>query len=180
MVSLSTLISIWPGTSTVAQWLRIHLQCKSFRRLGFRSLGQEDPLEKGMATYSTVPAWRISWTEEPGRLQFMESQRVGHDYSDLSQESELISWNVFYFPQNSFCFPLHLSLPILFQNTKGFYNISDQWLHHIIHILLVDPPIFLPLSPPFHLFSPFCSLDFLDLLVFHPLHTYSLFSLPRS
>ena len=38
------------------------------------SLGQEDPLEKEMATYSIIPAWRIPWTEEPGRLLFTESQ----------------------------------------------------------------------------------------------------------
>ena len=44
-----------------------------------QSLGQEDPLEKGMATHSSILAWRISWTEEPGGLQSMESQRVGHD-----------------------------------------------------------------------------------------------------
>ena len=39
-----------------------------------QSLGQEDPLEKGMATHSSILAWRISWTEEPGRLQTMGSQ----------------------------------------------------------------------------------------------------------
>ena len=44
-----------------------------------QSLGQEDPLEKGMATNSNLPAWRIPRTEEPGGLQFMRSQRVGHD-----------------------------------------------------------------------------------------------------
>ena len=43
------------------------------------SLGQEEPLEKGMATHSSILAWRIPWTEEPGGLQSMESQRVGHD-----------------------------------------------------------------------------------------------------
>ena len=43
------------------------------------SLGQEDPLEKGMATHSSVLAWRIPWTEEPGGLQSMGSQRVRHD-----------------------------------------------------------------------------------------------------
>ena len=42
-------------------------------------LGWEDPLEKGMATHSSIPVWRISWTEEPGRLLSMGSQRVGHD-----------------------------------------------------------------------------------------------------
>ena len=43
------------------------------------SLGQEDPLEEGMATHSSVLAWRIPWTEEPGGLQSMGSQRVRHD-----------------------------------------------------------------------------------------------------
>ena len=44
-----------------------------------RSLGQEDPLEKEMATHSSILAWRIPWMEEPGRLQSTGSQRVGHD-----------------------------------------------------------------------------------------------------
>ena len=44
-----------------------------------QSLGQEDPLEKEMATYSSTLAWKIPWTEKPGRLQSMRSQRVGHD-----------------------------------------------------------------------------------------------------
>ena len=44
-----------------------------------RSLGQEDPLEKGLASHSSILAWRIPWTEEPGGLQFFGSQRVGHD-----------------------------------------------------------------------------------------------------
>ena len=44
-----------------------------------RSLGWEDPMEKGMATHSSILAWRIPWTEEPGGLQPMGSQRVGHD-----------------------------------------------------------------------------------------------------
>ena len=44
-----------------------------------RSLGWEDPLEKEMAIHSRTIAWKIPWTEEPGRLQSMGSQRVGHD-----------------------------------------------------------------------------------------------------
>ena len=44
-----------------------------------RSLGREDPLEKGMATHSRILAWRIPWTEEPGGLQSIGSQRVRHD-----------------------------------------------------------------------------------------------------
>ena len=43
-----------------------------------QSLGQEDPLEKGMATHSSIPACRIPWIEEPDRLQSMGLQRVGH------------------------------------------------------------------------------------------------------
>ena len=42
-------------------------------------LGQEDPLEKGMAIHSSILAWGIPWTEEPGGLQTMQSQRVRHD-----------------------------------------------------------------------------------------------------
>ena len=44
-----------------------------------RSLGQEDPLKKEMATHSCILAWIIPWTEEPGGLQSMGSQRIGHD-----------------------------------------------------------------------------------------------------
>ena len=44
-----------------------------------RSLGLEDPLEKGMKTHSSILPWRIPWTEEPDRLQFMALKRAGHD-----------------------------------------------------------------------------------------------------
>ena len=49
------------------------------RETWVQSLGWEDPLEKGMATPSSILAWRIPWAEEPGRLQFMGLQRVGHN-----------------------------------------------------------------------------------------------------
>ena len=49
------------------------------RETWVRSLGREDPLEKGMATHSCILAWKIPWTEEPGGLQSMGSQRVGHN-----------------------------------------------------------------------------------------------------
>ena len=49
------------------------------RETQVQSLGQEDSLEKEMATHSSILAWRIPWTEEPGGLQSMGSQRVGHD-----------------------------------------------------------------------------------------------------
>ena len=49
-----------------------------------KSLGGEDPLEEGMATHSDILAWRIPWTEKPGGLQFIGSQRVRHSWSDLA------------------------------------------------------------------------------------------------
>ena len=54
-----------------------HLPTRQETRV--QSLGQEDLLEKEMATHSSILAWKIPWTEEPGRLQSMGSQRVGHD-----------------------------------------------------------------------------------------------------
>ena len=51
----------------------------TMRETRVQSLGQEDPLEKEMATHSSILAWKIPWTEDPGRLQSMGSQRVGHD-----------------------------------------------------------------------------------------------------
>ena len=48
------------------------------------SLGQEDPLEEGMATHPSILAWRIPWTEEPGGLESTGSERVGHNWSDLA------------------------------------------------------------------------------------------------
>ena len=47
--------------------------------MGILSLGWEDALEEGMASHSGILAWEIPWTEEPGRLEFMGLQRVGHD-----------------------------------------------------------------------------------------------------
>ena len=66
--------SVW--TSLVAQMVK-HLP--TIQETWVRSLGQEDPLEKEMATLSSTLAWRIPWTEEPCGLQFVGSQRVRHD-----------------------------------------------------------------------------------------------------
>ena len=52
----------------------------AIQETGVRSLVQEDPLEKGMSTHSSILAWRIPWTEEPGRLQSIGPQRIGHDW----------------------------------------------------------------------------------------------------
>ena len=64
------------GASLVAQMVKNPL---AMQETQVRSLGWEDPVEKGMATCSSLLAWRIPWTEEPGKLQSIGSQRVGHD-----------------------------------------------------------------------------------------------------
>ena len=67
---------IFYGASLVAQMVKNMPEMQETR---VRSLDWEDPLEKEMATHSSTLAWRIPWTEEPGGLQSMGLQRVGHD-----------------------------------------------------------------------------------------------------
>ena len=64
------------GASLVAQSVK---NLPAMRKTWVQSLDLEDPVEKGMATHSCMLAWRIPWTEEPGRLQSVGSQRVGHN-----------------------------------------------------------------------------------------------------
>ena len=64
------------GASQVAQMVK---NLPATQETSVQSLGQEDPLEKRMATHASSLAWRIPWTEEPGVLQSMGSQRVGHN-----------------------------------------------------------------------------------------------------
>ena len=65
-----------PRASLVAQMVK---NPPAMQETWVRSLGQEDPLEEGMATHCSILAWRIPWTEELGGLQSLGSQRVGHD-----------------------------------------------------------------------------------------------------
>ena len=65
-----------PRASLVAQMVK---NLPAMQEAWVRSLGWEDPLEKGMVTHSSILAWRIPWTQETGRLQSMGLQRVGHD-----------------------------------------------------------------------------------------------------
>ena len=64
------------GASLVAQLVK---NLPAMWEIWVQSLGQEHPLEKGIATDSSILAWRVPWTEEPDKLQFMGSERVGHD-----------------------------------------------------------------------------------------------------
>ena len=69
------------GASLVAQMVK---NLPAIWETWVQSLGQQDPLEKGMATHSSILAWRIPWTKQPGGLQSMGSQRVWHAWSDLA------------------------------------------------------------------------------------------------
>ena len=60
---------------------------QEMQEMQVRSLRQEDPLEEGMATHSSIFAWEIPWTEEPSELQSIGLQRVRHNWSDLAQHS---------------------------------------------------------------------------------------------
>ena len=71
-------------TSMVAQMVK---RLPTMQETRVQSLGQEDPLKKEMATHSSILAWKIPWTEEPGRLQAMGLQRVGQDLMTEQQQS---------------------------------------------------------------------------------------------
>ena len=68
--------SLITGASLVAQTVK---KPPAMQETQVWSLGQEDPLEKGMATYSSILAWEVSWTEEPSTLPCIGSKRIGHD-----------------------------------------------------------------------------------------------------
>ena len=76
MTTNNKLFSIYYGVRVLAQRVK-RLPAK--QETWVRSLGQEDPLEKEMATHSSILAWKIPWTEKPGRLQSVGSQRVRYD-----------------------------------------------------------------------------------------------------
>ena len=71
------MVLLWrKGASLVAQTVK---NLPAMQDTQVHSLGQEDPLEKGMTIHSSSLAWRILWTEEPDGLQFVGSQRIGHE-----------------------------------------------------------------------------------------------------
>ena len=71
-------------TSQVAQWIKNLPAMQETLGIWVQFLDQKDPIEEGTATHSHILAWRISWTEEPGRQQSSGSQRVRHDWSNIA------------------------------------------------------------------------------------------------
>ena len=79
---------LWWSASLVAQTVK---NSPAMKLTGVWSLGLEDPLQKGMATHSSILAWRIPWTEESGRLPCMGSQRVRHDWVPKHSDTCIIA-----------------------------------------------------------------------------------------
>ena len=77
-IFLSIYLSIYLGASQMAQMVK---NLPAIWETRVRSLGQKDPLKKQMATHSNIPLWGIPWMQESGRLQFLGSQRVRHDWA---------------------------------------------------------------------------------------------------
>ena len=121
-------LSLWTWASLVAQTVK---SLPAGRETGVQSLSRENPLEQEMATHSSIPAWKIPWTEEPGGLQSMGSQRVGYGWAtslslDLRRRTEMtpdiqikatlqvtgnsVRWlSTLWLPKPSPLFPLKLS-----------------------------------------------------------------------
>ena len=75
----------WMGRSHWAAQAKGFCRCNKGSKLAFQWVKREITMEKEMATYSSILAWEFSWTEEPGRLQFMASQRAGHNLATEQQ-----------------------------------------------------------------------------------------------
>ena len=83
-----------------------------------QSLGQKDPLEKEMATYSSILTWEIPWTEEPGGLQSMGSQRVGHDLATKQQQQQIHICNKS-LKENTVVWKTHFMVAVTFEKVWG-------------------------------------------------------------
>ena len=79
-----------------------------------QSLGQEDPLEEGMAAHSSILAWRIPWTKEPSSLQSIGPQRVWHDSKDLAHTKRIKFANGHFSPDSGRLFPCEHIWPFYF------------------------------------------------------------------
>ena len=148
------------------------VKCLStMRETWVRSLGWEDPLEKEMATHSSTIAWKIPWTEEPGRLQSMGSQRVGHDWATSLSLSYNHCPNI---QENTISTCVFLLSSILWKRRQLFYfQVKEQW-GHFWNFALEGPQTFVLLFPIVYsiiLFSATLTEDF----IFSSLHLFSFF-----
>ena len=109
------------------------------------SLHGEDPLEEGMATHSSIPAWRIPWTEEAGRLQSIGSQRVRHEWSNLTHAHTHTHIYIYtHTHTHLICIYVHLLYPFICQWTFNilkifiyFIKLWGSWLWHAASSIFV-------------------------------------------
>ena len=120
MLRAASLMNI--RASLVAQRLK---RLPPMRETWVRSLGQEDPLEKEMAIHSSILAWRIPWTEEPGGLQSTGSQRVGHNWA-TSPSPSLSLMNIAHLIEIDM--PQDLMANVFFPSL-GMLKIPDSIIH---------------------------------------------------
>ena len=122
-------------TSPVAQTVK---NLPAVQETLVQSLGWEDPLEEGRTTHSSILAWKIPWTEEPGGLQSMGSQRVRQDWSDLA----LMQWTTYLFPKwektesalyYQYCFCVYT----VWEHVRNIKHNNQGLLYLLAQILLI-------------------------------------------
>ena len=133
----SPLTNINIRASLVAQRVK---SLPAMRETRVRSLGWEDPLEKEIATHSSTFAWKIQWTEKPGRLQSMGLQRIGHDWGTFTSLLTNIGCSVQFISVTQSCPTLqphglqHTRPPCLSPTPGVYSNLCplSQWCHPTI------------------------------------------------
>ena len=99
-----------------------------------QALGWGDPLEEGMATHSSILAWRIPWTEEPGGLRFIGLQRIEHDWSDLAHVHTFYTLATLYISYIALFHKhlLNVCVPAKMMNSK-LYLSRDVLIINVLH-----------------------------------------------
>ena len=128
-----------------------------------QSLGQEDPLEEGMATHSSILAWRIPWTEKPDGIQSIGSQRVGHNWSNSAHTQT--GWKIpetlifsltgtkLYWKLICLCNMFLLYLPLTPKSNASFYQTSNfTWSPEADHVYFAFRVSLLATPPQFNVF----------------------------
>ena len=137
-----------------------------------QSLGWEDPLEKGMATHSSILAWKIPWTEEPGRLQSAGAERVGHDWATNTHVlSGYLTWVILQFvvlcrcsvakSRPTLCYPMDCSAQasLSFTISQSLLKLmSVESLTPSNHLILCRPLLLPSIFPSLRVFSNESSL----------------------
>ena len=125
-------------TSTNLSWQQDSLVTQTVENLpamqetGVQFLGQEDPLEEGMATHSSILAWRTPWTEDPDGLQSIGSQRVGYDWSNLARLCTTIKYSISSVKYQHSC----IITPWLVNSGNKYFSSALSFTNRNIHFIL--------------------------------------------